>query len=188
MIKHKWTKLIMALAATFILSACGQTEVVKPETGILPTPKPTVVEKMATWNDEAGFTFEYPENLKVVPNASDNDSYANLMVGSDIKIMAVDSKYKTVEDWVKKEMLFKDASIIDTTLSGKTAKKILLDGKTVVGTIDDNILFTIESNGNAGNNLIDSFVLTTPTPAKAKATTSTESSGDEVVLEEEVVE
>lgn len=187
MIKHK----LLAIVFTgIILGACTKTS---PP----PSPEPTKIpEKVAvptvktmTWTDEAGFVFNYPEDVKVSANLNDNDSYANLTTSDGLKIMAVDSKYKSIADWVKGEPKFKDGVIIDSELSGKAGKKVVKSGIVIVGIIDDNILFTIEysADSKSGSQIVDSFTLTFPTPKPATKVAPVDT-GEEVILEEEVVE
>lgn len=187
MTKHK----LLAIVFTgIILGACTKTS---PP----PSPEPTKIpEKVAvptiktmTWTDEAGFVFNYPEDVKVSANLSDNDSYANLDTSDGLKIMAVDSRYKSVAEWVKGELKFKDGVIIDSELSGKIGKKVVKSGVTTIGIIDDNILFTIEYGAEvkSGSQIVDSFRLTYPTPKQVSKSESVDT-GEEVVLEEEVVE
>jgi len=79
------------------------------------------------WKDEAGFIFEYPENLKIKQNTEDNESYANLEITAEgrvgqIKILAQDTKLKGIEERNKEKMEDKR------------------------GRIDQGILFTIEAD------------------------------------------
>jgi len=187
MIKHK---LLAVIFTGILLGACTKTS---PPVKVEPTQIPEKVAvptvKTMTWTDEAGFVFSYPEDIKITPNASDNDSYANLTATDGVKIMAVDSKYKSVADWVKGEAKFKDGVIIDSELSGKMGKKVVKNGVITAGIIDDNILFTIEygADSKSGPQILDTFTLTYPTPKPATKTAPVDT-GDEVVLEEEVVE
>lgn len=187
MIKHK---LLSIVFMGIVLSACTKaTPPQLPEPTKLPEKVAVPTVKTVSWTDEAGFVFSYPEDIKVVPNTSDNDSYANLTTSDGVKIMAVDSKYKDVSDWVKNESKFKDGVIIDSKLSGKSGKKVVKSGIVNIGIIDDNILFTIEygADSKSGSQIVDSFTLTYPTPKQAVKTAPMDT-GEEVVMEEEVVE
>jgi hypothetical protein len=181
-------KLLTVIAVGIVLSACAKTETLKVvETKPEPTVKTEV--KLAEWKDEAGFNFSYPENIKVTAKADDNVSYANLTTSDGVKIMAIDSKYKDVAAWVKGEKSFKDGVIIDTKFAGKDGKKIVKDGITTVGIIDDNILFTVEfpAVATSGSQIVDSFVLVYST-VKPATQTAPKTDDSEVVEEEETIE
>ena len=157
--------------------------------------------KLLNWSDQAGFIFNYPADLKVDKHPEDNISYANLDFSYEtgknlVKVLAVDSKYKTLDEWAKKDKQAVGGSAIDGNMAGKAAKKIIFDstGKIVIGIIDDSILFTVEVSPDKEGKLqkvfdtiTSSFALVTPTPAKTQTGTSTNSSSD-IIEEEEVVE
>lgn len=171
-----------------------------------PTLTPKV--KILTWDDQAGFTFKYSEDLKIDSNPNDLVNYSNLDlsfandVSGGIKVLAKDSIYKLLSDWIKKDKTLKDGNIIDTTLGGKDAKKIVFSdsGKEIIGTIDDNILFTVEVDYGtdktlkgkwleAFSQIVDSFEFVYPTPAASgRSSESINTSGEDVVEEEEIIE
>lgn len=174
------------------------------------TPTQTEV-KLLTWNDPAGFTFQYDPKLKIDNHPEDQVNYANLEIkqpGKEgkITVMASDTKYTDLSNWVKKDKIFKDGSFVNTTLGGKEAKKVLIANskKVVVGTIDDEILFTIELDPTIMSTvepeenfyknwekffeeIVSSFKFVTPTVAPA-STGSGESTGSDVIEEEEIIE
>ena len=183
MMKYKFFVLLLTM---FVLSACGAE--VKKEASPTANPTPTVTVKDLVWNDEAGFSFSYPENIKVAADADDNVSYANLTTSDGVKILAVDSKYKDVTAWVGGEKTLKDGVVSDIKLSGKEGKKIVKNGKTTMGIIDDKILFTVEipAESKWGQKIVDTFTLVYPTPKASNKAPVNDESG--AVLEEEVVE
>jgi hypothetical protein len=148
-----------------------------------------------TWNDPAGFTFEYSSGLAINNHPEDQINYANLEITSigktgSILIMAGDTKLKKIADWEKTQT----KSEI-TTLGGKEAKKITLNtGETEIGAIDSGILFTIKMNLSSDSSLfwsdsfdqiIKSFTFVYPTTAPSSA------GGDgssEIIEEEEVIQ
>lgn len=187
---------MIVIGASLLLSACGKTETsTTKETNQITRPEPTamatkVPEKYNKWEDEAGFSFEYPEDVKVTANTADNSSYANLTTSDGVKIMAIDSKYKDVATWVKTDTSFKDGVIVDSKLGGKDGKKIIKNGVVTVGIIDDSILFTvvIPSSGLSGDKILESFKLVYPVDKEvAKQVLGTTGEGD-VIEEEEIVE
>jgi len=117
-------KLLVIGIGGLLLSACG-TEVKKQEAMVENKITPTAVVNNLIWKDEAGFNFSYPENIKVTADASDDVSYANLTTSDDVKILAIDSKYKDIATWIKGETKFEDGLIIDSQLGGKDGKKAL---------------------------------------------------------------
>lgn len=121
---------------------------------------PSVVQEekveMVTWNDPAGFSFQYPNNITIDKHDEDTENYAHLELTDPkhpgrIIIWAKDTTYTDVSMWVTKDVTLKDAAVIDTTLGGKPAKKIILaqsassGKKLITGAIDEQILFTIEA-------------------------------------------
>lgn len=166
-----------------------------PSEQVPPTPA-----QLLTWNDPNGFTFQYPEGLSVNKHEEDQDNYAHVELTSkdhpgSIIVWAKDTTATDVNAWVKTEKLFAGATVADAMLSGKPAKKIVLaDGsKTIVGTIDDDILFTIETlptDASYWSRIHDmtvrSFTLTAP-QLETSASADTPAA-EEVVDEEEILE
>lgn len=141
--------LVLAAGIWYLKMKSGNAEIVSPngaETSKLPT-----APKLSVWNDPAGFTFQYDEILKIDNHPEDKINYANLELEESgkegkILILASDTKYKDVSEWMAKDAKLKGGSAIDTALGGKTAKKVGVAGssRVIIGAIDDKILFTIE--------------------------------------------
>ncbi len=120
------------------------TPAVTPE----PTPWPVTI-----WKDDAGFSFDYPKELATNKHEEDNDSYAHVEltqkdhVGSVIVwVKDLPRGVTTVESWAKQK-IFEGATVLDTTLGGRAAKKILLTTpakKMLVGTVEDGLLFYVD--------------------------------------------
>lgn len=178
---------MMVLIISVFLGGCTKTKVAPTPPTTAPTP--TITVKDLTWNDEAGFTFTYPENVKITPDASDNNSYANLTTSDGVKIMAVDSKYKDIQTWAKNETVLTEGTIMEASISGKSAKKkVMVNGATIVGIIDDKILFTIQApeGKSSFDQIVRTFTLVYPTAKPDSG--SGGNGGSEVELEEETVE
>lgn len=165
---------------TAILGGCKKTETSVTPTEIAPSPT-VIVDKLVEWKDPAGFVFEYPERLKIDNHPDDKVNYANLKIsdqenGGEILIMAKDTEYAKVDAWVKSDKAVVGGKVEDILLSGLKAKKITFnDGKTVVGTIDEAILFTIEGNfltsprmGEVFETIIESFKMVIPEESSDK--------------------
>lgn len=215
-------KVLIILGAVVVISVVGglvwfksrqtTSEVISPAQQQTSEVIPTQAEaKLLTWNDPAGFTFQYDSKLKIDNHPEDQVNYANLEIkqlGKEGKIivMAADTKYTDLNDWVKKDKIFKDGSFVNTTLGAKEAKKVSIANskRVVVGTINDAILFTIELDPTitttvvpeesfyqnwekSFEEIVSSFKFVTPTAAPVSKV-SKESTGSDVVEEEETVE
>lgn len=172
------------------------TKVISPGEVILATPTPAV--GMTTWDDPAGFSFQYPKDLSVNNHEEDNDNYAHVELTSKehpgniiVWVSDLPKGVTTVDSWVKK--LYSTATAIDTTLGGEPAKKILIaspSAKLIVGTISDGLLFKVEGIYTdkqfwqpIEDTIVKSFTFIVDTPSAA----SGQSSAD-AVDEEEVVQ
>lgn len=129
----------------------------------------------ATWKDQAGFAFQYPKDLSVNPHEEDKESYAHVeLIHKDrpgrVIVWMKDLPAPDLGAWIKKEKRFTGASILDTTLGGKPAKKILIADPVkmiVVGTIDADVLVTVEGEltdsdywSRVHQGIFDSFAFT----------------------------
>lgn len=160
----------------------------------------TVRQKLLPWDDPAGFTFEYPEGLTIDKHDEDQENYAHVeMTNPDhpgrLIVWAKDTTSADVAAWVRTEKTFKNGNVLDTTLGGQPAKKVLVTSPApmlVTGTIFDELLFFIESSGEdreywstIHETIADSFAFT---PLEDESTTLGGGAEDVVVDEEEVVE
>lgn len=161
--------------------------------------------KVLIWTDQAGFSFQYPDGLTINKHDEDSVNYAHIDFiskngNSSVLVMASDAKYKTLDDWVKNDKSMIGANIIDSTLGGKPAKKMLsADGGSIsIGTIDSGILFTIGTLAYKDSEMKDvsdrissTFKFVTPTSAVSKTaptpagSSGSSSSNDEGIIEEE---
>lgn len=106
--------------------------------------------KLATWEDPAGFSFSYPEDIEINPHEEDMENYAHLELTSAehpgrILIWCQDTNYTDIEDWVKDEAT-EGAQVFDTELGGEPAKKVVWvdPKKMVVAAIDVDALVLVE--------------------------------------------
>lgn len=188
---------VILVGAAAILWQSQQKKTVEKVSEELPTNKPTEkvekILKFLTWEDGAGFKFEYPEGIKIDNHPEDEKNYANLtltMAGETgaIEVLMTDNAYKSVGDWAAKDEAVKTGSAVDTTLEGKAAKKVLVSlEKTVVGIIDSEVLLTLTKNFKEGqvltaawDKIIDSFKFVYPTPVVKEG-----GGGSSDILEEE---
>ncbi len=205
--------LLLAGGGIYLFTSRNKTEeTVSPTSQEQELPQPTAAPKLLTWNDPAGFTFQYDSELKIDNHPQDKVNYANLEIteaGKEgkILIMASDAKYKDVNEWVTKDAKLKGSNAIDTTMGGKPAKKIKIADsvKVVVGVIDDKILFTIEMDPTSMtleikdkeyfstwqkrfDQIISSYEFVYPTAVPQKSSPSTSGSSEGDIIEEEVIE
>jgi len=116
------------------------------------TPTPAV--PLTTWTDDAGFSFQYPKNVSVNKHEEDNDNYAHVeLTNADhpgkiiVWVKDLPSGVSDLASWVTNTPSYANASVIDTTLGGQPAKKILVTAPVkmyTVGTISDSLLFYVE--------------------------------------------
>jgi hypothetical protein len=183
------------------LGSNNQKKVVVEENKMV---EPTVTEVISnkTWKDEAGFEFEYSGGLTIKQDTSDQNRYTNLTITSEkteakILILAEDTTYKTVADWIKNDKKLKGASATDIDVGGKSGKKVVFadSEKVEVGVIEDNILFSIElDNGkdevmaSALETITGSFEFVVPTQTQKTTTDTGQDQGGEVIEEETIIE
>lgn len=158
-------------------------------------------EESALWEDQAGFTFNYPKTLSFDKHDEDQENYAHIEFKSSthsgrLIVWAKDTTYPDVSVWVTKDASLSGAVNVDTTLGGQPAKKIVLSTpskKIIIGAILDQILFTVEAEPSeqddywtkVSNTIVSNFAFT---PLDASSTGDTSGATESYVDEEEVVE
>jgi hypothetical protein len=118
------------------------------ELKITPTTAPLKV-----WDDQAGFTFSYIDDVTINKHDEDNENYAHIEMinpshAGSIIIWASDTTSFGLNTFIKSDKEFKNANILDTTLGGKSAKKVIINGSTpkiVIATIIDGIVYKVET-------------------------------------------
>ena len=164
------------LGATFIYSQINNShnsQTPKPTPTIAagtPTNKPP---EFLTWQDPAGFTFQYPATVTINNHPEDNINYSHLTL-----------KYpdNTITEISMSDSTLKNISNSNATLDSKPAKIITTNGMTTLTCIYNNVLVTIF--GTNITPITDSWAFVYPTPTTGSAKTASPStSGD--ILEEE---
>ncbi|MBI2315422.1 hypothetical protein HYU93_05220 [Candidatus Daviesbacteria bacterium] len=140
------------VAVILILNPTQQKNTLSnPLTAQLQKPKEAVPsENLKEYQDPSGFSFNYPDNLSIVKNdLEDNSTYADLQLTSkeisgSLSIKIVDSKFKTLDDWLKLNQGAATQKPKEVTLGNLKASEIKLSDRLLLGALDQGILFTIE--------------------------------------------
>lgn len=170
-------------------------------TGI--NPAPTAAPKLRTWDDPAGFTFQYPEGLTVNKHDEDKVNYAHVELTDSshpgsLVVWAKDLSRGVTDtaSWGKKAATPSSALSFDTTLGGQLAQKIMISGTpkvVTVGAVWDGVLWYVEATfsdepywQSVYDTVTNSFAFK-PLPTSKDIYTGNAVSGD-VVDEEEILE
>ncbi len=107
------------------------------------------------YNDASGFSFKYPQSLRVEDITPSDDSYYSKVSltksGAKLTVTVKDETAKTVDEFLKADEYYKDAALTGaTTLAGISAKQYLLDGKLMTIALKDGILYLVEGNKDGG--------------------------------------
>ena len=190
---------VVTLGIIYIQSKRRSSGVPVAENNPLLTP---AASQLVTWDDPAGFTFTYHGNLSTDKHDEDQENYAHVELTQsahpgNIIVWAKDTTAADVTAWVRTEKAFKNANIVDTTLGGQPAKKIILTSprkSLIVGAIYDELLFMIESEASDSaywtpvyQGIVDSFQFK-PIETSEDSGGSEDQVSEEAVDEEEVVE
>ncbi len=187
-------------ALVYLKSYPGTSE--KSASPAVPTPQ---TGKLLTWNDPAGFTFKYPEELSVNKHDEDKENYARVELTKSgepgsITVWVKDPPTLTrgnpatdASGWIASDATLRGATAIDTTLGNQPAKKVFLadQQKTLIGTVSDDALWLIEAaaTGNYWQKTLDTIVGSFAiAPASSSASGGEAGGGSDAVDEEEVVQ
>ncbi len=125
------------------------------------------------WEDPAGFSFEYPDQVKIDNHPEDEDNYAYLNLShpdhqGKITIICNDSEDKDIASWQKNNEKVKEASSLETKIASVSGLKLALgENKEMTAFIDwDEVLYTISFEAQdqgywrpVYKHLLDSFAL-----------------------------
>jgi hypothetical protein len=209
---------ILALAAAGLLNQAGYldlatiigkgqpSEIIKPQaTEVKPEEKILTQE----WQDPAGFTFSYNQDLKINNHPEDEVNYANLELlqkdrQGSIMILVSDSRYANLEEWLKKDPALMNGNALETKIAGLVAKKVAVGEKVFTGFFDsEGVFYLLVLNPKTETTfwrknyelILESFKLT-PYEGESKdsarlreapATEEEEEDGGNVIYEEEEV-
>jgi hypothetical protein len=176
----------------YMLQQRQASSVISPEaeSKIATFPQP---QKLLTWVDPAGFTFQYPEGIEINTHDEDSQNYAHVELieknnKGSIIIWAKDTTAADSAGWVKAEKSLAGGTVFDTTLGGISGKKILIASpqKSVIsGVVDEGIVFYVEGIFDDSDYFIKAFDTITTSFGFSGQAADTQVS---VVDEEEIIE
>lgn len=145
---------LFIIGIVIVLILAGGIIVFKIKKSRAPLVGPVVQEtespKLTTWEDPAGFSFSYPEEVEIDPHEEDTENYAHLELTSpgrsgNVQVWVKETDYSEIEEWVDEEV-GEEEQIFDSELSGEPAKKIAYSDpeKLVTAAIDVDALVLIE--------------------------------------------
>lgn len=164
--------------------------------GLTATPTP----ELLNYKDEAGFEFEHPKGLMIKDVSGNQDVYSILEIsyqGELMTIKVIDTKYKSVDDWLKKAPEATGAGLgRDIELSGMVGQQLQLENPRRLATavIDQGVLYYFESPldesgfwNKAHNAIVTSFKVTAFENGGTSQTGSSAGAGDNIIYEEEEI-
>lgn len=141
----------------FVLKNRGLVSPVgKGATVVTPSPTPSLM----SWEDPAGFRFQYPAGVTMDTHPEDTQNYAHIELTSPthpgklivwVKDPPLDKAGNPMVDvgkWVSTQKRFAAGTILDTTLGGQEAKKVRLTSpdELITASVYDDLLVTIEAS------------------------------------------
>ncbi len=166
----------------------------------VPTQIPTLTPSpitLTSWNDPAGFNFQYPVDISINKHSEDTTNYANLTLTDGdqpgaITIIMSDDIYKTLDKWLASSLDLQSANNLDTTLDGKKGKKVLTNNGTIIGVLDSGVLVTLKRDNTLSpllettwQKILDTWVFVYPTPTLNQSSKSAAPVGGGDVLQAE---
>lgn len=107
-------------------------------------------ETFIDYSDPAGFSFSYPDNLSISKaEIEDPELYADLQlfskdVSGSLKIRIADSKFKSMDDWLKANNISASNTPKEVELGNLKALEVKTNDRLLLGALDQGVLFTIE--------------------------------------------
>lgn len=186
----------LAVTGLLIFNPGKQKSPISPLSLQAPAKQVAPSETMIDYTDPAGFTLSYPDNLSIVKNdITDETTYADMQLSSkevsgSLNLKISDSKYTTIDDWVKLNNAAATEPPKDTRLGNLQGKEIKTADRLLMGALDHGIFFSIEMPlvetdfwMKVYNKVLSGFTFVSP-----QATTA-DTSGDDISFEgEEVVQ
>lgn len=158
-------------------------------------------QKILSWSDPAGFTFQYPEGVVIDKHDEDKENYAHIEFAhsshtGSIIVWAKDTTAESGASWLKSQKTYQNATTLDSTLGEIEAVKALLTTPTrlmVTATVDEGIVFYVEGKLDDSDfwtpvyeTITNSFAFTSADQPAAPGGSSEDI--EEAVDEEEIIE
>src|SRR3989344_5236864 len=108
-------------------------------------------ETLIDYEDPSGFSFSYPDNLSISKADLDDNTYADLELSSkdvsgSLSLKITDSKFKTLDEWVKLNREASKEEPREVKLGTLKAIQITTADRIMLGSLDQGIFFSIERN------------------------------------------
>lgn len=195
---------LIAVILIFLLMVRGQKEnslsspsVLKPQQAankILPSS--TYIE----YADPSGFSFNYPDNLSITKNETDDQTYADLQlsalgVNGSLSFKITDSKYKSLDEYVLANKGTSKDEPKEVKLGSLKALEIKLNDRLLTGALDQGILFVVEMPlleeefwMKVYNKILSDFTFAPPQTESTVTQGGSTSTGEVIFEGEELVE
>lgn len=193
--------IVVAFGVFFFSSVKKQEPAPIKQTAVVETKiAPSITTK--TYVDDAGFQFDYPDDLIVAKKESTSSAvYTSVEVSSQkvagrLSFVVEDTKSLNVDDWIAKNITGTTLEEKSVTLGNIQAKIITQNDKTIIVAIDQKVLFKLEVSPEKENEywntafatVLSSFSFSAPQTAPAASVDTSSVSADDVVVEEDIVE
>lgn len=107
--------------------------------------------KWKLWEDPAGFSFEYPDEIEIDIHVEDEANYSFLTLSSKerkgkLDIICNDSQYADIDEWLSEDSLVKQGSGLETQVASVSGQRVALgNGREITAFIDwDKVIYTID--------------------------------------------
>lgn len=175
---------------------------VKPEAEINIKEAVLPLAKTLTYEDWAGFKFDYPESLKIEEvEIDDKTVYSSLELtatnGEKLNLRVADTEFKDIGEWQKEFEKKYLVTLVKDVLWEEMAARQLVYGapkRLMTIAIDNGVLYSLDSLKDeyefwekTQNSIVNSFMFTQTAENQAKPSVTPEAN-EEIVLVEETIE
>lgn len=150
---------------------------------------------LTDYTDPSGFSLSYPDNLSIVKNETDDNTYTDIQLNSkdvsgSLNLKISDSKFSTLDKWLKLNQEAAEDSPKEIKLGSLKGLEIKTADRLLLGALDKGIFFSIEMPLIETNfwmkvydSVLTSFSFTSPDTSSSGADTSQDVTfeGEEVV-------
>lgn len=173
----------------------------KPEAEINIKEAVLPLAKILTYEDWAGFKFDYPESLKIEEvEIDDKTVYSSLELtaanGEKLNLKVADTEYKNIGEWQKEFEKKYLVTLVKDVLWEEMAARQLVYGapkRLMTMTINNGVIYSLDSLKDeyefwekTQNLIVNSFMFTQTAENQAKPAVTPEANEDIVLLEETI--